>query len=63
MIVWATGFDVGRTGVGLNKGVVGEGEKDLAKVWEEKEGAEAYLSVAVPEVRYSLLVQALWRRI
>jgi cation diffusion facilitator CzcD-associated flavoprotein CzcO len=51
VIVWATGFDVSRTGVGLNEDVKGEEEgKDLKKVWEEKEGAEAFLSVAVPKV-------------
>lgn len=51
VIVWATGFDVSRTGVGLNQDVKGEEEgKDLKQVWEEKEGAEAFLSVAVPKV-------------
>lgn len=49
VIVWATGFDAARTGVGLNYGVFGE-EKDmeLRQLWEKNEGAYAYLGVAVP---------------
>lgn len=54
MIVWATGFDVSGTGVGINEGVVGEDGRELRAVWEEKEGAEGYLAVAVPKVRSSL---------
>lgn len=49
ILVWATGFDVSRTGVGLNHGVVGEQGVSLFEVWEAMKGAEAYLAVAVPE--------------
>lgn len=51
VIVWATGFDVSRTGVGLNHGVHGEDGVELRAEWEKKEGAEAYLAVAIPKVR------------
>ena len=40
------------TGVGINEGVVGEDGQELRKVWEDKEGAEGYLAVAVPKVRF-----------
>ncbi|KAI5479419.1 monooxygenase [Pseudohyphozyma bogoriensis] len=49
VIVWATGFEVSTTGVGLNHGVYGEEGKELREVWEEQQGAEAYLAVSVPK--------------
>jgi cation diffusion facilitator CzcD-associated flavoprotein CzcO len=50
VIVWATGFDVSGTGVGLNHGVYGENGKELKTLWDENQGAFAYKAVAVPEV-------------
>ena len=49
VIIWATGFDVSATGVGLNHGVHGESGRELREVWEAGEGAFAYLGVAVPD--------------
>lgn len=45
IIVWATGFDVSATGVGLNHGVYGLDGKELRELWEDNEGAFAYLGV------------------
>lgn len=45
VIVWATGFDVSATGVGLNHGVYGLDGKELRELWEDNEGAFAYLGV------------------
>ncbi|KAM0751702.1 FAD/NAD(P)-binding domain-containing protein [Meredithblackwellia eburnea MCA 4105] len=49
VIVWATGFDVSGTGVGLNHGVYGEEGIELRKLWEEAEGSYAYLAIGVPK--------------
>ncbi|GAA5826672.1 hypothetical protein JCM11251_002849 [Rhodosporidiobolus azoricus] len=50
IIVWATGFEVSETGVGLNFGVHGEDGKELRQVWKEANGAYGYLGVAAPNV-------------
>ncbi|GAA6010480.1 hypothetical protein JCM10207_001325 [Rhodosporidiobolus poonsookiae] len=50
VIVWATGFEVSETGVGLNHGVYGEDGKELRETWKEAKGAYGYLGVAVPKV-------------
>ncbi|GAA6061463.1 hypothetical protein JCM10212_005666 [Sporobolomyces blumeae] len=49
-IVWATGFEVSETGVGLNHGVHGEGGEELSQVWRERDGAYGYLGIAPPKV-------------
>lgn len=54
IIVWATGFEVSETGVGLNHGVYGEDGKELRQTWKERKGAYGYLGVAVPAVRFLL---------
>jgi cation diffusion facilitator CzcD-associated flavoprotein CzcO len=54
IIVWATGFDVSGTGVGLNHGVKGEEGRDLSEMWEEMKGAQAFLAVAVAKVSFLL---------
>ncbi|BGP19605.1 hypothetical protein JCM10213_000200 [Rhodosporidiobolus nylandii] len=50
VIIWATGFEVSNTGVGLNHGVYGEDGKELAQTYKEAKGAYGYLGVAVPNV-------------
>ncbi|GAA6062495.1 hypothetical protein JCM10212_001868 [Sporobolomyces blumeae] len=50
VIVWATGFHVTNTGVGLNHGVYGEDGLELSETWKEAGGAFGYLGVAVPSV-------------
>ncbi|GAA5859086.1 hypothetical protein JCM5353_005896, partial [Sporobolomyces roseus] len=50
VIVWATGFEVSSTGVGLNEKVFGEDGKELRQVWEENGGAFGYQGIAVPKV-------------
>lgn len=50
VIVWATGFEVSSTGVGLNEKVFGEDGKELRQVWEENGGAFGYQGIAVPRI-------------
>ncbi|GAA5973011.1 hypothetical protein JCM11641_000362 [Rhodosporidiobolus odoratus] len=50
VIVWATGFEVSETGVGLNHGVYGEDGRELREVWKDVKGAFGYLGVAPPRV-------------
>ncbi|GFZ49896.1 hypothetical protein JCM24511_07299 [Saitozyma sp. JCM 24511] len=48
VIIYATGSDVGRHGVGLNIGLKGEGGKELREYWEEIGGPQSYMGLAVP---------------
>jgi hypothetical protein len=50
VIVYATGADVGRHGVGLNIGLRGEGGKELREYWEGIGGPQGYLGLSVPGV-------------
>ena len=50
IIVWATGFEVSETGVGLNHNVVGEDGKELRATWKERQGAFGYRGIAAPNV-------------
>ncbi|GAA5865082.1 hypothetical protein JCM3774_002125 [Rhodotorula dairenensis] len=50
IIVWATGFEVSETGVGLNHNVLGEDGKELRAIWKERNGAFGYQGIAAPNV-------------
>lgn len=50
VIIWATGSDVARHGVGLNVGLYGEDGVELKQFWEEIGGPQSYLGLAVPGV-------------
>ena len=50
IIVWATGFEVSETGVGLNHNVFGEDGKELRATWKERQGAFGYRGIAAPNV-------------
>jgi hypothetical protein len=50
IIVFATGSDVARHGVGLNVGLYGEDGLELRSYWESLDGPEAYFGLAVPKV-------------
>lgn len=50
VIVWATGFEVSSTGVGLNENVFGENGRELREVWEENGGAYGYQGILGPGV-------------
>lgn len=51
VIVWATGFQVTETGVGLNHGVYGEDGIELSEKYKAHGGAYGFLGVGLPEVR------------
>lgn len=51
VIVWATGFHVTDTGVGLSHGVFGEDGVELSEKYKSRGGAYGYLGVALPDVR------------
>ncbi|GAA5839865.1 hypothetical protein JCM5353_007698 [Sporobolomyces roseus] len=50
IIVWATGFAVTDSGVGLNHGVYGEDGIELSEKFKSSGGAYGYLGVAMPDV-------------
>ncbi|GAA5866141.1 hypothetical protein JCM8547_000611 [Rhodosporidiobolus lusitaniae] len=50
ILIWATGFEVSETGVGLNHGVYGEDGRELRETWKEAKGAYGYLGVMPPKV-------------
>ncbi|GAA5958421.1 hypothetical protein JCM21900_002189 [Sporobolomyces salmonicolor] len=50
IIVWATGFEVSETGVGLNHNVYGEDGEELRALWKERGGAYGFLGIAMPKV-------------
>lgn len=50
VIIFATGSDVARHGVGLNVGLYGEGDKELREFWREIGGPQSYQGLAVPGV-------------
>lgn len=51
VIIYATGADVAWEGVGVNRGVLGEGGRELRSYWESLGGPQAYAGLAVPHVR------------
>jgi cation diffusion facilitator CzcD-associated flavoprotein CzcO len=55
VIIFATGSDVARHGVGLNVGLKGENGKELREFWEEIGGPQSYQGLAVPGVSRSCL--------
>jgi cation diffusion facilitator CzcD-associated flavoprotein CzcO len=48
IIIYATGCDVARDGVGLNAGVHGEGGLELKEYWRSIDGPQSYSGLAVP---------------
>lgn len=50
VIIYATGADVAWEGVGVNRGVFGEGGRELRAYWESLGGPQAYAGLAVPHV-------------
>ena len=50
VIVFATGSDVARHGVGLNVGLYGEDGVELREFWKEIGGPQSYRGLAVPGV-------------
>lgn len=50
IIIYATGSDVGRHGVGLNENLHGEQGLELKAYWESIGGPQAYRGLAVPKV-------------
>lgn len=50
IIVWATGFEVTETGVGLNQNVFGEDGRELREIWKAADGAYGYQGIAPPAV-------------
>ncbi|BGP57894.1 hypothetical protein JCM8202v2_005543 [Rhodotorula sphaerocarpa] len=50
IIVWATGFEVSETGVGLNHNVFGANGRELCEIWRERDGAYGYQGIAPPDV-------------
>jgi cation diffusion facilitator CzcD-associated flavoprotein CzcO len=50
VIVFATGSDVARHGVGLNVGLYGEDGVELKEFWKEIGGPQSYRGLAVPGV-------------
>ncbi|KAK4686740.1 hypothetical protein P7C73_g3384, partial [Tremellales sp. Uapishka_1] len=49
IIIYATGSDVAKHGVGVNVGLKGEDGLELRQYWEELNGPQAYLGLAVPK--------------
>lgn len=50
IIIWATGFHVTDTGIGLSHGVYGEDGVELSEKYKARGGAYGYLGVGLPEV-------------
>ena len=50
VIIFATGSDVARHGVGLNMGLHGEDDRELREFWRELGGPQSYRGLAVPSV-------------
>lgn len=50
IIIWATGFHVTDTGVGLSHGVYGEDGIELSEKYKARGGAYGFLGVGLPEV-------------
>ena len=50
IIIWATGFHVTDTGVGLSHGVYGEDGTELSEKYKARGGAYGFLGVGLPEV-------------
>ena len=48
IIIYATGCDVARDGVGLNAGLHGENGLELKKYWQSIDGPQSYSGTAVP---------------
>jgi cation diffusion facilitator CzcD-associated flavoprotein CzcO len=51
IIIFATGADVGRHGVGLNENLHGEDGVELKAYWQSLGGPQAYRGLSVPKVR------------
>lgn len=49
VIIYATGSEVGRHGVGLNENLYGEDGLELKAYWESIGGPQSYLGIAVPK--------------
>jgi hypothetical protein len=50
VIIFATGANVGESGVGLNKNVFGQDGIELEGFWKSIGGPQSYLGIAVPGV-------------
>jgi hypothetical protein len=50
IIIYATGSDVARQGVGLNVGLKGQDGVELKEYWESIGGPQSYQGVAIPGV-------------
>lgn len=57
VIVFATGSDVARHGVGLNVGLYGEDGLELREFWKEIGGPQSYRGLAVPGVSLEITTQ------
>lgn len=57
VIVFATGSDVARHGVGLNVGLYGEDGVELREFWKEIGGPQSYRGLAVPGVSPKIATQ------